>query len=932
MAAVSRGSRIFVGRARELERLRALARAAAQEPAAAVVIAEPGLGKTRLFAELQPSVGLPRVELRGYESAREIPLAAAVGLIRMLATVPEAGPRLEALLLGETEAAFGLERVRLHETAYRCLSGIVPLVVVVDDLQWADQETLALLQYLLAAAEAAKLPLLVLCAGRPSTATLAWATELGQLLGPDRFEELRLGPLAREEAAELVAGVSPALGDEQVERLWKLTHGSPFWLQTLAAGDKGETSPSGLIRRRLASLDRDAGRLFSLLMVAGQPLTVLDSAELLSWPEERVQRACELLVNRALVVQEADSLRISHDLVREGARHELPDSEQMRLHGQLAAWLEARAGDDVRRLFQALEHRRAARLESADLARRIARSAQRRLLGHDGLLALGAIADATGGDDADRLQVGVAALASDLGEWRVAFERWGQLAVRLPTAAERTDAALAAAAAAFRLGHAEDVHAFAGRARESTGTGPAAVEADAHDAEALLWLENRVADAQPLVERAAAAAAEFVATAGGPSELPDGERSAYARAQRATLDAAIRRADAATVARCAELMQAAVRDPAEALAAASDGIFSLLQFEGLPKTAEPLAQRLLEQSRRLVLPSLEVEATHWVGWIAHHLGRLDEAATHLAQAVELAERVGPPRRFTVAQLRAVAHSIEASRGDWRTNVAAIEAAISAEADPHYRLIIRHLHVWLLGRFGAPGPAELARLLRPMAEDADAAGCGRCYWEAVLHAAEAQARNGDVAGAQAAIERWEEAHPAPHGGPSARRAYVRALLEMHRDPASSLPLFELAASLASEVGYELVRLWIELDAAATLAELDRPRGVDGLREAARAAEAIGARSEQSLAVQRLRALGVRTWRRHGDAAPLTTRELEIANLVAAGDSNPEIAAALFLSRKTVERHVSNILSKLGARNRTELAAKLPRTRTDEGAAR
>jgi DNA-binding NarL/FixJ family response regulator len=932
MAEVGRDTRIFVGRTGELERLRALAQAAAREPAAAVVIAEPGLGKTRLLAELQPSIGLPQVELRGYESAREIPLAAAVGLIRVLATVPEAGPRLEALLLGETEAAFGLERVRLHETAYRCLSGSVPLAVVVDDLQWVDQETVGLLQYLLAAAKAAELPLLVLCAGRPSAGTFAWSADLGRLLGPDRFEELRLGPLEREEAAELVAGVSPELGDEEVERLWRLTHGSPFWLQALAVGHQGETSPSGLIRRRLASLDRDAGRLFALLVVAAQPLTVLDSAELLGWLEERVQRAAELLANRALLVQEADLLRIAHDLVREGARQELPDSEQTRLHGRLAAWLEARAGEDVRRLFQALEHQQAAGRESVELATRIARSPQRRLLGGEGLLALGAIADAVGGGDGDRLQLDVAALASDLGEWTTAFERWAQLAVRLPTAAERTQEALAAATAAFRLGNAEDVHAFAGRARESTGSGPAAIEADVHEAEALLWLENRVADAQPFVERAAAAAEELVASVGGLSELGDSERSAYARAQRATLDAAIRRADAATVARCAELMQAVARDPAEALAAASDGVFSLLQFEGLPKAAEPLAQRLLEQARRLVLPSLEVEATHWIGWISHHLGRLDEAATHLKQAVELAERVGPPRRFTVAQLRAVGHSIEASRGDWRANVAAIEAAIAAEADPHYRLIIRHLHVWLLGRFGTPDADQLARLLRPMAADAEAAGCGRCYWEAVLHAAEAQARNGDVAGAQAALERWDEAHPAPHGGPSARRAYVKALLEMHHDAAASLALFEQAASLASEVGYELVRLWIELDAAATLAQLDRPSGIEALRKAARAAEAIGARSEQSLAVQRLRALGVRTWRRHGDAAPLTTRELEIANLVAAGDSNPEIAAALFLSRKTVERHVSNILSKLGARNRTELAAKLPRRGTDEGAAR
>jgi DNA-binding NarL/FixJ family response regulator len=53
--------------------------------------------------------------------------------------------------------------------------------------------------------------------------------------------------------------------------------------------------------------------------------------------------------------------------------------------------------------------------------------------------------------------------------------------------------------------------------------------------------------------------------------------------------------------------------------------------------------------------------------------------------------------------------------------------------------------------------------------------------------------------------------------------------------------------------------------------------------------------------------------------LTEREREIARLIAAGASNPEIAQRPFLSRKTVERHVSNELRKVGVRNRAELAA-------------
>ena len=70
--------------------------------------------------------------------------------------------------------------------------------------------------------------------------------------------------------------------------------------------------------------------------------------------------------------------------------------------------------------------------------------------------------------------------------------------------------------------------------------------------------------------------------------------------------------------------------------------------------------------------------------------------------------------------------------------------------------------------------------------------------------------------------------------------------------------------------------------------------------------------------------MRTWRRGpsgGTAGELTARELEIAELVARGDTNPEIAERLFLSRKTVERHVSNILGKVGVRNRAELSGVL-----------
>ncbi len=921
MSADPSRDRSFVGRTVELEKLSALAQLAGSgRPAAAVVTAEPGLGKTRLLAEFARGLQTPRVELRGYELASEIPLSAAGGLLRALSAVPDEGERLDALLLGEVGAAGrALETVRLFEAAYRCTALAGSLTVIVDDIQWADTQTLSLLQYVLAGARSAGLRLLVLCAGRPSVPTNAFTSGLRGLLEPECFEDVVLGPLDQNEGIDLACLLAADLGPAEAQRLWRRAEGSPFWMKTLI-GDRSESRPSALIRVRLTRLDSDAAELFGLLVVVAQPLRMQDIMQLLDWAAERVRSAEAMLVDRALVVHDAGGVRVAHDLIRETARAELPDDEQRRLHRLLASWLEDNAGDDVRQLLRALEHRAAAGLEGTELALRVARSPQRRLLGSDGLATVGAFADAAGaGTD---LQREVAVLASELGEWTVAFERWAALADGPREKGERTRAALAAAAAAFRAGRAADVHVFVAKAREQAGDDPAVtIEADAYEALSLLWLENLVSEARPLVDRSAAVAQRMVERAGGVEHLTDEECVAYVQAMRAKLDAAIRRADADTVASCADLIRAGAREPAEALTAASDQVFSMLQFDGTPRAAEPRAHRLLEEARRRMLPSIEVEATHWVGWIAHHRGRLDEAAAYMDQAVTLAARVGPPRRFTIAQLRAVAASIDASRTEWHRNVEVIAQAIAAEPDPHFRLVIRLLHIWLVGRFAKPSAADLTALLLPMADDADRAGCGRCLWESVLHAAEAQARAGDIAGARASLERWDATHPSPRGGPAARRRYVAALLTMHDAPADSLPLFVAAGSDAAAVGYELMRLWVEIDAALAASRVDRSAGIAQLRAAARTAESIGALSEQQLAVQQLRALGVRTWRRGGHATPLTERELEIAKLVVAGQSNPEIAGALFLSRKTVERHISNILTKVGARNRTELAHRL-----------
>lgn len=915
----------FVGRGSELTALYALRRAAAAgQPSAAAIVAEPGLGKTRLLAEAAAELMLPIVRLQGYELAREIPLAAAGGLLRQLSAVDETGSRLEALLLGRVELArTGLEMLRVFETAFRCLVELGPLAVVADDVQWADQETLALFQYLLRASEPAGLPLLLVVASRPAAAAEAFAASSGGLSNPDRFVTLRLGPLARDEGIDLAQRLAPRLGRDAAGLLWEKAQGSPFWLEVLAAEDSTDGNPARLIRTRYASLEVDAAQLFALLIVSAQPLAVGDAADLLAWDEQRIRHGVLVLADRGLVVSDGGTVRIAHDLIREAGAQELPNAERRRLHRRLAAWLEARAGDNLQELRRALEHRQAAGLATVELALRIARSPQRRLLGSEGLaMLIGIVGEAVDGGGPD-LQREVAGLAVDLGEWAVALASWAALADRLPARSERADAALAAARAAFRLERVDEAHAFIARARSLVPDQPlVAIEADVREAQVLRWLENRTADAQVLTDRATVAVQRLVVEAGGAESLGDAERSVYVAVLRAQLDAGIRAGDAKAVAHWADEIGASARGPLEALNAACDAIFSLVMFEGLPLPAESRARRALAEARQQMFPGVEVEATHWLGWTLQQLGQLEEAERLTQQAVALAERVGAPDRFSLATQRATAHAVSASRGDWRRGVAAIAEQIGKEPDPHFRLNVRMMHLPLLARFaGAQAAGELKPLLGAMADDAEAAGCERCRWQSILFGAEAEARLGDIDLARTALERWDAVHPDPFPGPRARRAYAEALVAVWLDPASSIALFGRAAELAGHASQHLIRLWIELDAGSALAAVDRIRAVEALRSVAQEAEAMGALSEQQLAVQRLRGLGVRTWRRRGGVVQLTARELQVAQLVASGASNPDIAGTLFLSRKTVERHVSNILVKLGAKNRTELASRL-----------
>ena len=82
-------------------------------------------------------------------------------------------------------------------------------------------------------------------------------------------------------------------------------------------------------------------------------------------------------------------------------------------------------------------------------------------------------------------------------------------------------------------------------------------------------------------------------------------------------------------------------------------------------------------------------------------------------------------------------------------------------------------------------------------------------------------------------------------------------------------------------------------------------------------ALGTPVQERMATTELTSLGGRRRQEH----ELTPVEERIADLVAAGQTNREVAATLFMSVRTVESHLGRIYRKLGVRSRTELAAHL-----------
>jgi DNA-binding CsgD family transcriptional regulator len=146
-----------------------------------------------------------------------------------------------------------------------------------------------------------------------------------------------------------------------------------------------------------------------------------------------------------------------------------------------------------------------------------------------------------------------------------------------------------------------------------------------------------------------------------------------------------------------------------------------------------------------------------------------------------------------------------------------------------------------------------------------------------------------------------------------------------DPPAAARAAREAIPLADSTGNPLLAARARALLGAALGRLGEEKSaIAELEYAERTLAEAGAMREAAAAAQELRRLGWRGPRRarggtgaHGPAA-LSAREREVAALVASGKRNREVAAALFLSEKTVESHLARIYDKLGVRSRAALA--------------
>jgi DNA-binding SARP family transcriptional activator/tetratricopeptide (TPR) repeat protein len=403
---LARAGRVFVGRDTELERLGVLWQEAAAGPERrlALLAGEPGIGKTRLAAELAATLpGRPgdHLVLGGRcDEDLGVPYQPFVEALRHYVahagTSPELGryagelARLVPELASIPESASPMqadpetERYRLFDAVAAWLSALSaerPVLLVLDDLHWATKPTLLMLRHILRFGEPMRLLVVVtyrdtdVGRGHPVT---DWTADLRRETGVERFALSGLdlaGVLAFVEAAGNPAAAERSDGDGELQAIaravWAETDGNPFfiaellrhlaeagkverrgdlWFATVEVGELG--IPEGVrevIGRRLSRLTPSANRVLSVAAVAGAEFESAVVGRAGEVQEDDLYDALEEAVAARLLTESGPRYGFSHALVRATLYDSMGSPRRKALHARVAEAIEglhAEALDD----------------------------------------------------------------------------------------------------------------------------------------------------------------------------------------------------------------------------------------------------------------------------------------------------------------------------------------------------------------------------------------------------------------------------------------------------------------------------------------------------------------------------------------------------------------------------------------------------------
>ncbi|MFB7617065.1 BTAD domain-containing putative transcriptional regulator [Kitasatospora sp. NPDC056181] len=384
------GTRLFVGRDAELARLvEAAGRTAGAGPGVALVTGEAGLGKSELLERLGERLrGDGWLVAEGQATDDEgappaWPWVAALRTIAAAAPPPAESAEVLAPLLSDRASGRGPDedvaagRFRLNRAVSQWLAAVArerPLAVLLDDLHWADAETLALLTGLTDLPSGT--PVLVVAAYRPDETGGPLADQLAVLAGRSPLR-VPLPGLPAAAVAEVIkaAGTGP-VDAGTVAALAERTGGNPFyvWESARLLGSEGalvalSEVPEGVrdvVRRRLGRLPEAVVAVLRLAAVVGREADVELLVGAADTDEDGVLGALDAGLVAGLLTEPAPGrVRFTHALVRDTLLADLSGLRARRMHGRIAAGLERLGSGDV----SALAHHFARSAASATAAK-----------------------------------------------------------------------------------------------------------------------------------------------------------------------------------------------------------------------------------------------------------------------------------------------------------------------------------------------------------------------------------------------------------------------------------------------------------------------------------------------------------------------------------------------------------------------------------